>query len=158
MTGNYTDNLVRIEPLLSTHLFYDTVSRVKHYWTTLQHFKLHENLAIIGDSDKMMVAVPSYHNNRFTKLELYRSGDCARVSYTPEYGGANVDFFVDSNNNLKAISAYNNESHQPLIDLFYGSDFVRFFNIVIPRTEVSEVLFQYSTVSSTDLSFIEDFL
>lgn len=158
MTENYIDKLVRIEPLISTHTFWDTVGRAKWYWDSLKEFKLHQNLAIISDNDVMMVAVPSYHNDRFTKLDLSRSGDCARVTYTPEYGGATLNMFVDNNNKVKAITAFNNETQQPLIDLFYGDDFVRFFNIVIPRTEIAEVLFQYSTVSSTDLSLIEEFL
>lgn len=154
---NYIDKLMRIEPLMSSYLFYNTVQKAKHYWANLKDYKLHENLEIIGDEDSMMIVVSSYHNDRLTKLDLTRSGTCARVSYSPEYGGATLNIFVDSNNKMKALTAYNNEDNQPLIDLFYGSDFVRFFNVVMPSDEVAEILFQYSTASNTDLSFIEGF-
>lgn len=155
---SYTDKFFAIEPLLSSYLFGDTVSRMRHYWDSLKDFKLYENLEIISDNDSMAIAVPSLYNDRFTKLELSRSGQCARVTYTPEFGGAILNLFINSENKVKAITAYNNETHQPLLDLFYGSDFARFFNVVIPKDEISEVLFQYSTVSNTNLSFIEEFL
>ena len=136
-------------------IFYNSIERVKWYWQTLKEYHLHENLSILGTGDSVSIVVPSCYNSRFTQLKLTRSGDCACVSYTGD--AVKLDIYIDSNNKVRALVGTNNDDDRPVLDVYYATDFIRFFHIVIPRDELPEVMFQFSTVHNSDLSFLEEF-
>lgn len=156
--GQFIEKLERISPLIGKHNFYETVQRTRCYWKSMQEYNLHENLAILGEGDKIDIIVPSYTNDKFTQLSLTKAGECACVTYCPTYGGVTLKIFIDENNKIKSILATDNDMDgRPVLDVFYGNGFVRLFHIVIPREELSETLFQFNTIDSSDLSFLEDF-
>lgn len=154
---SFIEKLERISPLMEKPNFTDTVERAKWYWDILKEYHLYENISILGTGDVVAVIVPSFHNSKFTQLKLTRTGDCACVSYAPTVDGVKLDIYIDANNKVRALVGTNNDDDRPVLDVFYAKNFVRFFHVVIPNDELSEVLFQFSTVNKTDLSFLEDF-
>lgn len=155
--GQFIEKLERISPLIGKQKFFDTVQLTKFFWKSMQEYKLHENLSIIGPDDKIDIIVPSYTNDKFTQLSLTKAGECACVTYSKKFDniGITLKIFVDENNKIKSILATDNDrSDRPVLDVFYGNGFVRLFHIVIPREELSETLFQFNTIDSTDLSFL----
>lgn len=156
--NNYIEQLERISPLLESPDFYDTVRRAEFYWESLQDYNLYENLSILDQCDTVDVIVPSYTNDAFTQLTLARAGDCACVSYCSTYGGIKLSIFVDIDNKIKALVAVNTDrDNKPVVDVFFGSNFIRLFHLVIPRTELEEILFQFGTVRDINLSFLEKY-
>lgn len=152
------DEFIKLKPVIETNKFDDMIERYKFYWESLQYYELADNLSIVGKSSSELI-VPSFNRaGKFTRLLLERTGECACVKYQPSSSEANLQIFVDRNNKIKAIKSYESDDNTPVLDLFISTDIIRFFHIVIPKSDLEEILFQVSTIITTDLSFLKELI
>lgn len=160
MKQDYLNEFQLLAPIMESYAFSNESHRFKHYWSLLQHYEVYDNLSIVSESTE--IYVKSLNGCQLSRLELMKCGETACVKYSNAHRNYDNDdntfhFFIDCNNKIRGIKMVDS-SNEPVIELFIGKNIVRFFNIVIPKDEFEEVMFQMSTVVKADLSWIGDLL
>lgn len=158
--SHYIDRFENIRGILESDEFSYALDRFNDIWRCVEEYKVYENLAVVGNEpyELSIFGPPDDYNEQW----LSRAGDCALITITRNEN-SELKIYVDSANKIKALN-FRWQSYTyfgssiPSVDVFIGTDFVRILHIVIPKDELSEVLFQLSTVMDHKLSFIEDLL